>query len=208
MNSESYEVYTDGACSNNQASGMQPGGWGAVFTDGRSFSGGNKQTTNNRMELTAVVEALRNTPPGSLVTIYSDSAYVINAFNQNWIKNWVRNGWKTSQGKPVENQDLWKSLLPLTQERTVRWVKVKGHSGNKWNEIADQLAVQAITKGDTMSANTGISKAKENSHSNEKEDQLNFSLSKASYDLLVDKLMQMEKTDPSIKTILNELKIK
>ncbi|TCS83616.1 ribonuclease H family protein [Tepidibacillus fermentans] len=193
MISQSFEVYTDGACSNNQASGMQPGGWGVVFTDGRSFSGGEKKTTNNRMELTAVIEALKNTPPGSLVTIYSDSAYVINAFNQNWIKNWLRNGWKTSQGKPVENQDLWKVLIPLVQDRTVKWVKVKGHAGNHWNELADQLAVKAIAKDDLKKDDL-------------KEDQpITITLSKANYDLLVEKLSQLAEQDPSLKILLNEL---
>jgi len=206
MSSESYEVYTDGACSNNQAAGMQPGGWGVVFTDGRTFSGGMIQTTNNRMELTAAIEALKNTPSGSQVTIFSDSAYVINAFNQNWIKNWIRNGWKTSQGKPVENQDLWKSLVPLTQDREVKWVKVKGHSGNKWNEIADQLAVQAITKCDNTSVNKSIKIGQDRNL--DKDEKLNFSLSKTTYDLLIDKLLQLRKDDASIQSILNELKLK
>ncbi|MFV9511229.1 ribonuclease HI [Tepidibacillus sp. LV47] len=190
MGNQSFEVYTDGACSNNQASGMQPGGWGVVFTDGRSFSGGEKQTTNNRMELTAVIEALKNTPPGSQVTVYSDSAYVINAFNQKWIQNWLKNGWKTSQGKSVENQDLWKTLLPLVEERTVKWVKVKGHSGNRFNELADQLAVKAIAKQEIK----------------EEEMTVKITLSKSNYDLLMDKLGQLGKRDPSIRILLHELK--
>lgn len=141
-----YEVYTDGACSNNQAAGGQPGGWGVAFIDGRTYSGSNPSTTNNRMELTAVIEALKKTPRDSKVDIYSDSAYIINAFQQNWIENWIKRGWKTSQGKSVENQDLWKKLIPLAQERNVQWIKVKGHSGNKWNDMADRLAVEATEK--------------------------------------------------------------
>ncbi len=145
--SEKYIVYTDGACSNNQAAGGQPGGWGAVFLNGQKLSGGDLSTTNNRMELTAVIEALKATPHQSEVEIYSDSAYVINAFEKNWIPNWIKRGWKTSQGKPVENQDLWKDLIPLVKDRKIIWKKVKGHSGDKWNELADQLAVAAIPKG-------------------------------------------------------------
>lgn len=139
-----YHVYTDGACQNNQAPGGQPGGWGCVFVDGPSYSGFDARTTNNRMELTGAIEALKHTEPGSAVSIYSDSAYVINAFLQNWFKGWFARGWKNAKGQPVENQDLWRELYQLASERRVQWIKVKGHAGNKFNEMADQLAVGAI----------------------------------------------------------------
>lgn len=139
-----FEVYTDGACANNQGEGLQPGGWAAVFVDGPTLSGGESETTNNRMEMRAVIEALKNTPPNSQVKIYSDSAYVINCFKQKWIDKWEKNGWMTSAKKPVENKDLWLEMRQLEQERHIEWIKVKGHSGNHWNEMADQLAVAAI----------------------------------------------------------------
>ena len=141
-----YAAYVDGACANNQAAGMQRGGWAAVFRDGRQFSGGDPATTNNRMELRAAIEALKNTPPGSAVTIYSDSAYVVNAFLQNWFRGWDARGWRNVKGDPVENQDLWKQLRAETARRRVTWIKVKGHAGNEWNEQADRLAVAAIPK--------------------------------------------------------------
>ncbi len=152
--SESYVVYTDGACLNNQAKGGQPGGWGAVFLDGRTFSGYDLSTTNNRMELTAAMEALKNTPIHSEVELYSDSAYLINAFTQHWIENWIKKGWKTSKGTPVENQDLWEKIISLEKDRNVKWLKVKGHSGNHWNEKADELAVEAISKHVNHSSET------------------------------------------------------
>ncbi|MHB9144231.1 MAG: ribonuclease H family protein [Symbiobacteriia bacterium] len=137
-------VYVDGACSNNQAAGPQRGGWAAVFTDGRTFSGGDRATTNNRMELKAAVEALRQTPAGSEITVYSDSAYVVNAFLQNWFRGWDARGWRNVKGAPVENQDLWRELRTEAGTRRVKWVKVKGHAGNEFNEAADRLAVAAI----------------------------------------------------------------
>lgn len=139
-----YHVYTDGACANNQAPGGQPGGWACVFVDGESFSGGDAKTTNNRMEMTAVIEALSRTESASDVHIYTDSAYVINAFIQNWFAGWERRGWKNAKGNPVENQDLWQAMRSLVEERRVKWVKVKGHSGVKYNEEADRLAVSAM----------------------------------------------------------------
>ena len=140
-----YDIYTDGACSNNQGIGHNPGGWAAVFTSGEKFSGGEEETTNNRMELTGVIEGLKNTKVGSKVNIYSDSAYVVNMFNLKWIENWERNGYMTSgKKKPVENQDLVKLLRELEREREVTFIKVKGHSGNEWNELADKLATSAV----------------------------------------------------------------
>ncbi len=139
-----YQVYTDGACANNQAPGGQPGGWACVFVEGPSYSGAHQATTNNRMEMTAVIEALQHTPNGAHVTVFSDSAYVINAFQQNWFAGWEKRGWKNAKGQPVENQDLWHQILNLVQGRHVTWMKVKGHSGNQYNEMADRLAVKAM----------------------------------------------------------------
>ncbi|MFT9488536.1 MAG: ribonuclease H [Tepidibacillus sp.] len=193
MNIEKYEVYTDGACANNQAAGGQPGGWGAVFLDGRQFSGGEISTTNNRMELTAAIEALKNTPKGSKVKIYSDSAYLINAFQQNWLKSWIKKGWITSQGKPVENQDLWKQLLPLVEERVVEWEKVKGHSGNKWNEMADQIAVAAIPSSKSPKSEK-IDKKK------------TITLSYQNYELLVDTIQKLADKDERFQYLYQEIK--
>jgi len=137
-------IYTDGACSGNPG----PGGWGAVllFKDQqKEIRGGEQDTTNQRMELQAVIAAL-----GSLkvtdwdVTVYSDSAYVVNAFQQKWIDNWQKNGWRNSKKEPVANQDLWQQLLVLTRKNRVKILKVKGHAGDKYNERCDELARQAI----------------------------------------------------------------
>lgn len=136
-------IYTDGACSGNPG----PGGWGAVLMYGgkrKELSGSEKLTTNNRMEILSVVEALKVLREPCKVTVYSDSAYVVNAFQQRWINNWQKNGWMTSQKKPVENQDLWKSLLDQMNHHEVSYVKVKGHSDNEWNNHCDKLAREAI----------------------------------------------------------------
>ena len=197
--SEKYTVYTDGACSNNQAAGGQPGGWGAVFLNGVKLSGGDTATTNNRMELTAVIEALKATPVESEVEIYSDSAYVINAFEKNWIPNWIKRGWKTSQGKPVENQDLWKNLIPLVKERKIIWRKVKGHSGDKWNEIADQLAVSAIPRGNSEN----IQKESENVKTNE--DWVTLNISKENYVLLSKLLVWAKEKNEGYLSLYNQV---
>lgn len=139
------EIYTDGACSGNPG----PGGWGAVLFYGenrKEFSGGEPATTNNRMELTAAIEALRMLKEPCSVKLYSDSAYLINCFQQGWIKNWQRNGWKNSKKEPVENQDLWKRLLVLMETHAVEYIKVKGHSDNVWNNRCDELAREAIKR--------------------------------------------------------------
>jgi ribonuclease HI len=96
------------------------------------------------MELTAAIQALTHTEPASVVYVHSDSAYVINAFVQNWFKGWESRGWKNAKGQPVENQDLWHQMRELVMERRVRWVKVKGHAGDPYNEKADRLAVEAM----------------------------------------------------------------
>lgn len=137
-------IYTDGACSGNPG----PGGWGAVLLHGRNrkeISGAEVLTTNQRMELLAVVKALEALKvTGWDVEIHSDSAYVVNAFTQKWLDKWQQNGWKNSKKEDVANQDLWKDLLRLTALNRVAMKKVKGHSGDELNERCDQLARQAI----------------------------------------------------------------
>lgn len=131
-------IYTDGACSHNPG----PGGWAAVlFYRGhkKEISGGEHETTNNRMELTAVIEALKALKMPCRVKIYSDSAYVVNCFQQKWYLKWEREGFK-------KNPDLWKELLALVRKHEVEFIKVKGHSDNKWNNHCDQLARAAIPK--------------------------------------------------------------
>ena len=138
-----YTIYTDGACSGNPG----PGGWGAVIFDERekqnNISGKVKDTTNNRMELTAPIMALKKIKSKSHITIFTDSTYVKNGITE-WIKKWEKNGWKNSNKKPVKNKDLWIKLSDLCQKNKVTWKWVKGHSDNKYNTLADELATQAI----------------------------------------------------------------
>lgn len=136
-------IYTDGACSGNPG----PGGWGAVLIcDGvqKEISGAQKDTTNNIMEITAVLEALKLLKFECEVEVYSDSAYVVNAFNQKWIENWQKNHWKTSSKEPVKNRELWEELYDLTQKHNTTFIKVKGHSDNELNNRCDYLATSAI----------------------------------------------------------------
>ncbi len=138
-------IYTDGACSCNPG----PGGWGAVLIYGehrKEISGGDARTTNNRMELTGPIEALQLLNYPCKVKLYSDSAYLINAFNQHWITNWQRNGWQTSQKKPVENKELWQRLIELCNMHDIQFIKVKGHADNKENNRCDELARAAIAQ--------------------------------------------------------------
>ena len=142
---EKVTIYTDGACSGNPG----PGGWGAILMyqgNKKEISGGKKNTTNNEMELTAVIEALKMLKFPCQVDLYSDSAYVVNAFLQNWIGNWVKNNWKTSSKEPVKNQELWKELYELTKTHQVKFIKVKGHSDNEFNNRCEELARNAIDK--------------------------------------------------------------
>ena len=135
-------VYTDGACSGNPG----PGGWGAILKwngKEKELSGGDPLTTNNRMEMQAVIEALKALKKPCVVKIHSDSALIINAFTQGWIENWQKKGWRKSDKKPVENKELWQDMLEAMKPHEVVWVKVKGHSGIELNERADQLAVAA-----------------------------------------------------------------
>ena len=136
-------IYTDGACSGNPG----PGGWGAILIYGenqKEISGAKKDTTNNIMEITAVLEALKLLKEECEVEVYSDSAYVVNTFNQGWIDNWQKNHWKTASKDPVKNQELWEELYTFTQKHKVKFIKVKGHSDNEWNNRCDFLATSAI----------------------------------------------------------------
>lgn len=138
-------VYTDGACSHNPG----PGGWAAVLMykeHHKEISGGEAVTTNNRMELTAVIEALSLLKEPCRVKVHSDSAYIVNCMEQKWYEKWAKNGWMTSGKKPVENQDLWKKLLQLMEKHDVEFVKVKGHSNVTWNNRCDELARAAVPK--------------------------------------------------------------
>lgn len=126
-----------------------PGGWGAIliYKDiEREISGNKKETTNNQMELTAVIEALKMLKFPCEVTLYSDSSYTINGFKQGWIYNWRKNGWKTSDKKDVKNKELWEELYNLTTIHKIEFIKVKGHSDNEFNNRCDRLAVAAIDK--------------------------------------------------------------
>ena len=138
-----YKIYTDGACSGNPG----PGGWGAVILEEeknqKNISGNEKDTTNNRMELMAPIMALKKIKINSEVVIYTDSTYVKNGITE-WIKNWEKNGWKSANKKPVKNKDLWIKLDNLCKDNKIIWKWVKGHSSNKYNNLADELATKAI----------------------------------------------------------------
>ena len=139
------EIYTDGACSGNPG----PGGWGAILRyNGREkeISGGEAQTTNNRMELTAVIAALECLKEPCIVELYSDSKYVIDALSKGWAVSWQKKGWIKSDKKPALNADLWERLLALTQEHEVHCHWVKGHSDNSYNNRCDALAVEQREK--------------------------------------------------------------
>ncbi|AOS83135.1 ribonuclease HI [Chlorobaculum limnaeum] len=136
-------LYTDGACSGNPGKG----GWGALLMYGdtrKEISGYDPATTNNRMELMAAIRGLEALREPCRVQIYSDSAYLVNAMNEGWLKRWVKNSWKTAAKKPVENIDLWQEILKLTTLHTVTFHKVKGHSDNPYNNRCDELARLAI----------------------------------------------------------------
>ncbi|MCL1905942.1 MAG: ribonuclease HI [Clostridiales bacterium] len=136
-------IYTDGACSRNPG----PGGWGCVLVYGahkKELTGTEAQTTNQRMELWAAIAALEALKEPCAAELFSDSAYLINAFNQGWISKWRQNGWINSKKQPVENQDLWLRLLKAAQSHDITWRKVKGHAGNELNERCDALARAAL----------------------------------------------------------------
>lgn len=135
------EIATDGACKGNPG----PGGWGAVIRSGareRELSGGEAMTTNNRMELTAVIEALNALKRPCAVTLSTDSRYVMDGLTK-WIHGWRRNGWKTAARQPVKNADLWQALVEATARHRITWEWVKGHAGHPDNERADRLASDA-----------------------------------------------------------------
>lgn len=139
------EIYTDGACSGNPG----PGGWGAVLVYNgkeKQLSGSEKDTTNNRMELTAVIMALNALNQPCEVKLTTDSKYVCDAINKSWVYSWRKNGWKKSDKKPALNVDLWKELLSLLEKHEVEFIWVKGHNGHKYNEICDALAVKEYQK--------------------------------------------------------------
>ena len=140
---EKVTIYTDGACSGNPG----PGGWGAIlmYKDvKKEISGGCKDTTNNIMELTAVIESLKLLKFPCEVQVYSDSSYVVNAFLQGWIYNWIKKNWKTSGNDEVKNKELWQELYALIKIHKVEFIKVKGHSDNEYNNRCDKMAVSAI----------------------------------------------------------------
>lgn len=136
------KIYTDGSCAKNPG----PGGWAAVFVQDdnivSNISGKDAATTNNRMEMMAVIEGIKAAPDEKL-EVYCDSAYVVNCFKQGWYKKWRQNGWIGSSGKPVENKDLWEQLILLTESHNVTFNKVKGHSDDKYNNLCDELAGKA-----------------------------------------------------------------
>lgn len=145
MGKQEVILYTDGACSGNPG----PGGWGALLIwnkKEKELSGGEPNTTNNRMEMRAVIEGLKALKKPCRVKIHSDSALIVNAFNKGWITNWQRKGWKKADKKPVENRDLWEEMLQAMGPHDVEWIKVKGHSGNVLNDRVDALAVGAVPR--------------------------------------------------------------
>lgn len=134
------EIFTDGACSGNPG----PGGWGAVLRCGKAekeLSGGEENTTNNRMELTACIEALKALNRPCRVTLTTDSQYVVNGMTKGWAKSWRENGWKKADKKPAQNSDLWEALLKETERHSVTFNWIKGHAGHEENERCDRLAV-------------------------------------------------------------------
>lgn len=125
-----------------------PGGWGAILmckNVKKEISGGKKDTTNNVMELTAVIEALKLVKFPCKIKVYSDSAYVVNGFLQGWIYNWIKKNWKTADGKPVKNKELWEALYNFTKVHKIEFIKVKGHADNEFNNRCDELARNAIS---------------------------------------------------------------
>ena len=140
---KSVTIYTDGACSKNPG----PGGWAAVlmYNDHKKeISGSEPDTTNNRMELTAAIKGLEALNQACYADVYTDSAYLYNAFTAGWLNNWLRNGWKTANKHAVENTDLWMRLVELSNTHKITWHKVKGHAENEFNNRCDQLARKEV----------------------------------------------------------------
>jgi len=140
-----YKIYTDGACSGNPG----PGGWAAIIIVNNEvknmFSGSEKNTTNNQMELMAPIKAIQKFKKKSEISIFTDSTYVRDGITT-WIKKWEKNGWKTASKKSVKNKDLWKKLKNLSSKHSIKWIWVKGHSQDKYNSLVDELAQGAIKK--------------------------------------------------------------
>ena len=137
------DIYTDGACSGNPG----PGGWGTVLiykNNIKQISGFAPNTTNNRMEIFAVIKGFDALKQKCEINVFSDSAYVVNAFNKGWLDSWQNRGWKKADKKPVENQDLWRQLLLYVNKHKVTWHKVKGHADNEYNNLCDKLATDEI----------------------------------------------------------------
>ena len=137
-------IYTDGACSGNPG----VGGWGAILMfkeHEKKILGGNKETTNNQMEIRAVIEALKTIKKPAEIIIYTDSKYVMDGITK-WINGWKKNGWRTADRKPVKNSELWQELDQEVNRHNIEWRWVKGHSGDKYNDIADELARNGISK--------------------------------------------------------------
>ena len=138
-------LYTDGACDPNPGTG----GWAAILIFGKTkkeITGGEHNSTNNRMEMMAVIEALKQLKEPCKVTLITDSEYVKNAFTQGWLEGWIKRGWKTASKKPVKNQDLWEAMLAETKRHTIEWKWVKGHATDELNNRCDELAVMARQK--------------------------------------------------------------
>lgn len=134
-------LYTDGACSGNPG----PGGWGAILIYNeykKEMSGGERETTNNKMELTAAIEGLSALKEPCCVKLYSDSKYLIDGITKGWARSWRQKGWKKSDGKPALNVDLWQKILELDDYHEIEYIWVKGHAGNPYNERCDRLAVE------------------------------------------------------------------
>lgn len=145
MSMKKVTIYTDGACSGNPGIG----GWGAIlfYKDTmKEISGFQKDTTNNQMELTAAIKALDQLKVPCEIDLYSDSAYLINAFKEDWITKWQINGFRTANKKPIQNLDLWKQLIDFNNIHKINWIKVKGHADNKYNNRCDALATGEIAK--------------------------------------------------------------
>jgi len=145
MEMKKVTIYTDGSCSGNPGNG----GWGAILMHAgrkKELSGGERETTNNRMELMAAIMALKQLKVPCEVDLYSDSAYMVNAFNQGWVESWKANGFRGSDKKQIKNLELWKELFALTETHQVTFIKVKGHADNEFNNRCDQLAVMETTK--------------------------------------------------------------
>ena len=140
-----YKIYTDGACSGNPG----PGGWAAIILVNNEikemFFGSEKNTTNNQMELLAPIKAIQKFKKKTEISIFTDSTYVKDGITT-WIKQWEKNGWKTSSKKPVKNKELWKKLQNLSSKHSVKWIWVKGHAQDKYNNLVDELAQGAIKK--------------------------------------------------------------